>query len=80
INEAGQVVGWLLRSAYSGGRIQRPFLWEGGTMRDLGAIYGDLINEAHAVNNAGLVAGLAITAEGKPARTTLWYRGQLRLL
>jgi probable HAF family extracellular repeat protein len=52
INDLGHVVG---KSAL--GTATRGFLWRDGRMIDLGALSGQVVSEAIAVNNTGLVAG-----------------------
>src|SRR5580765_3951390 len=50
INDSGHVVG---NSAL--GTANRGFLWRNGHMIDLGALSGQVVSEASAVNNTGLV-------------------------
>jgi probable HAF family extracellular repeat protein len=52
INDLGHVVG---KSAL--GAATRGFLWRDGRMIDLGALSGQVVSEAGAVNNTGLVVG-----------------------
>jgi len=52
INDLGHVVG---NSAL--GTANRGFLWRDGHMIDLGALSGQVVSEASAVNNTGLVVG-----------------------
>src|SRR6185436_1608875 len=52
INDLGDVVG---NSAL--GSATRGFLWRNGSMIDLGALSGQVVSEARAINNTGLVAG-----------------------
>ena len=52
INDLGHVVG---NSAL--GTATRGFLWRDGHMIDLGALSGQVVSEASAVNNTGLVVG-----------------------
>jgi probable HAF family extracellular repeat protein len=52
INDVGHVVG---KSAL--GTATRGFLWRNGRMIDLGALSGQVVSEATAVNNRGLVVG-----------------------
>jgi probable HAF family extracellular repeat protein len=82
INDAGQIVG------YSRNRHghQRAVLWENGTIRDLGALPGDLGSFAADINAAGRVVGHSSCAgPGCPnlpetrQRAFLW-NGQMRNL
>ena len=52
INDFGHVVG---NGAL--GTLTRGFLWRGGRMIDLGALSGQVVSEARAVNNTGLIVG-----------------------
>jgi probable HAF family extracellular repeat protein len=52
INDFGHVVG---KGAL--GTATRGFLWRNGRMIDLGALSGQVVSEASAVNNTGLVVG-----------------------
>jgi probable HAF family extracellular repeat protein len=52
INDLSHVVGlsWV-------GTLVRAFLWRNGRMVDLGSLGGQVVAEAYAVNNSGLVVG-----------------------
>jgi len=52
INDFTHVVG---NSAV--GTLTRGFLWRAGHMIDLGALSGQVVSEARAINNTGLIAG-----------------------
>ena len=52
INDSGHVVG---NSAL--GTATRGFLWRNGNMIDLGALSGQVVSEARAINNNGLIVG-----------------------
>ena len=52
VNDLSHVVG---NSAI--GSLIRGFLWRNGQMTDLGALSGQVVSEASAVNNTGLVVG-----------------------
>jgi probable HAF family extracellular repeat protein len=52
INDFTHVVG---NSAV--GTLTRGFLWRAGRMIDLGALSGQVVSEARAISNAGLIAG-----------------------
>ena len=60
INNAGQVVGY---SRTASGK-NHAFLYEGGSMHDLGDLGGDY-SIAYAINNVGQVAGLSTNASGE---------------
>ena len=52
VNDLGHVVG-----SSASGSLTRGFLWRDGQMIDLGALNGQVVSEAYAVNNTGLIAG-----------------------
>ena len=52
VNDLSHVVG---NSAI--GSFIRGFLWRSGQMTDLGALSGQVVSEASAINNTGLIAG-----------------------
>ena len=67
----GQVVG---NSATSDSLIlpsQHAFLWNGGTITDLGVPLGGTQSWAASINSAGLVAGGSTTSSGD-FRGTVW--------
>lgn len=87
VNARGQVVGW------SGFRprpkdppepfIIRAFLWEKGSMRDLGSLPGFESSSATAINNAGQVVGelyRTYTEYRTTSRAFLWEQGQMHNL
>jgi probable HAF family extracellular repeat protein len=63
INEAGQVVGY---STYAGGGSwdYHAFLYENGTMTDLGTLVGGTESRAYAINDHGEIVGDAHTIDG----------------
>lgn len=61
INNLGVVVGWSLDSSH----VTRAFLWENGTMRDLGVFPGQP-TMAHAINDRGQV----LVSWGSPSSCT----------
>ncbi len=52
VNDLSHVVGNGLV-----GSLNRGFLWRNGQMIDLGALSGQVVSEAYAINNTGLIAG-----------------------
>ena len=68
INDAGQIVGIA-----SNGAASRAVIWEGGTVRDLGAVDGSATTGARAwgINEAGDVVGFSRSAAGV-SQATLW--------
>ena len=70
VNDSGQVVGGAMNASDQ----MRPFLWEDGSMSDLGTLGGnnkEIIHRAEAVNSSGEVVGLSYTAAGDP-HAFLW--------
>jgi probable HAF family extracellular repeat protein len=82
INERGQVVGWAdTEATYERGYvvglpIRHAFLWQNGTMRDLGTLGGET-SQAVAINERGQVVGWAETKQGD-MHVFLWQRGKMR--
>jgi len=66
INPRGQVIG----------TSQEAFLWDRGTLIDLGTLDGTQRSEAFAINPSGQVVGISRTRNGK-ARAFLWDRGTM---
>ena len=91
INDRGQVVG--SSDTGTGPTNERhAFLWENGSMKDLGTLCGDLClhgNESAAlgINNEGVIVGYsnhAIVHKGKkllsPYKAVIWKNGQIQQL
>ncbi len=71
MNDNEQVVG---TSDLPGDQYQHAFLWQKGTMSDLGTLPGDVISVGCGINNRGQVSGVSIDASGNP-RAYLWQNG-----
>lgn len=69
INDAGQVVG----GSYDASANFHAFLWQNGSMQDLGTLGGDY-SSAEAINENGQVVGTARLANGTP-HAFLWGGG-----
>ena len=76
VNERGQVAGFSLTdsvpNAVTGMPTNHPFLWENGTMRDLGTIGGTAIEMVNALNNQGQVVGSMNVAGDQSFHPFLW--------
>ncbi len=59
LNDSRQVVGWasIPGCSVNGHPCRRAFLWQQGTMIDLGLLAGDEESVARAINNAGMIVG-----------------------
>lgn len=88
INERGQIIGNRFVAVHIEGfnwaDAPHPFLWEKGTMRDLGTLAGidrswppRHQSEAVAINDRGQVVGRSDTTTG-PSHAFLWEKGRMR--
>ena len=68
INNVGQAVGWSTNAS----NYHRAFIWENGTMRDLGV--GDSWSDATDINDAGQVVGSYVPVGGG-YHAFLWQSG-----
>lgn len=74
INNSGTVVGL----SFNDNQIQRGFLWEGGSMHDLGGSLGGDYASAEGINDEGLTAGSAFLAGNTMYHAALWRQvGQI---
>lgn len=71
INSRGQVVG---TSNLAGDLTHHPFLWNKGSLIDLGTLGGDNA-EAYWINDAGAVAGRADVQGSQSHHAFLWEKG-----
>ncbi len=72
INDAGQVVG----GSYDASANFHAFLWQNGSMQDLGTLGGDY-SAAEAINENGQVVGTARLANSTP-HAFLWQNGSMQ--
>jgi len=80
VNERGQVAGWSFINTTinptTGLPTFEPFLWEHGTMQDLGTL-GGTMGFPYALNNRGQVIGISNLAGDLTGHPFLWKRGSL---
>jgi probable HAF family extracellular repeat protein len=80
VNERGQVAGWSFINATTnpttGLPTFEPFLWEHGTMQDIGTL-GGTIGYPYGLNNGGQVVGISNLAGDSTGHPFLWKRGSL---
>jgi len=78
INDSDQVVGW---AEFDVGIPGRAFLWDNGTLFDLGT-FGGKYSNANAINNLGQVVGISNYDPADPAgwRPFIWQNGVMRSL
>lgn len=72
LNDSGQVVGYNLS-----GWTQRSFLWDAGTMKDLGSISASRqMCKAYFINNSGQVTGESLSDNGQ-YHTFFWQNDSI---
>ena len=80
MNNLGQVVGWSWTSTLvssSNTSDFRAFLWQNGTMTDLGVLPGDDDgSDALAINNVGQAVGWSSRSDGR-LHAFLWQNGAM---
>ena len=74
INEAGDVVGYLVRR---GSERRQAFLWQAGKVSDLPSLPGWVRSEASAINDHGQVVGSAEDRQGR-VHAVLWEQDGVR--
>src|SRR5207245_7914924 len=62
INDRGQVVGESNTSSGS----YRAFLWQNGTMTDLGTLPGGTVSSASGINDLGQIVGVSLNESTTP--------------
>lgn len=73
INGARQVVGYDQAQGGAMG-VGHGFLWDNGTMKDLGALFDGGLSTASGLNGGGDVVGWGYAARYGPAHAVLWRR------
>jgi len=73
INNSGQVVG---TSNLAGDQTHHPFVWDRGTLTDLGTL-GGANGEAYWINDGGQIVGRADIAGSQSHHAVLWYQGAM---
>jgi probable HAF family extracellular repeat protein len=75
VNERGEVVGYAQTAVAT-----HPFLWQRGTMTDLGVLEAGAgeYGAALGVNESGQVVGYGMVDAGRAAHAFLWEHGALR--
>jgi probable HAF family extracellular repeat protein len=77
LNDRGQVVGWAETGEQGAdGTVAHGFLWQDGTMRDLGTLPGDESSSATAINERGLIIGYGSSPDADHGY--LWQNGAPR--
>ena len=76
INEAGEIVGFA-DTAPGASTLTDAFLWQDGTMTDLGTLAGDCFSGAFGINAWSQVVGQSISCDFTVFRAFLWEKGQI---
>jgi probable HAF family extracellular repeat protein len=74
INSRDQVVGWM-----QVGSVQHAYLWDGGTLQDLGTVSG-ASTMATAINDSGVVTGWGATSPTSGVSVAFRWDGQMHVL
>jgi probable HAF family extracellular repeat protein len=73
LDDAGEIVG-------AGAFANHPFdayLWRNGVATDLGAVAGDCISQATAMNSKGQIVGGSLSCDFSTLRSFLWEKGSM---
>jgi probable HAF family extracellular repeat protein len=81
INDLRQVVGFSTHdeaTCTESTGCWHAFLWENGTMTDLGALDGDVLSYAYSINNQGQIAGISNRGSSTdPWHAVVWDHGTI---
>jgi len=85
INARSQVTGWADLYPAARWTVRRAFLWSAPTgmtkVRGFDDADGNFhYSEAHGINDAGLIVGVAVLGGGPQYKATLWHRGRVSIL
>jgi len=80
INQSGQVAGYALLNtpvnSSTGIPTMHAFLWQNGTMSDLGSL-GGTVSQAAFINDSGQVIGTATLAGDQTTHSFIWQNGTM---
>jgi len=80
INQSGQVAGYSLLNtpvnASTGIPAMHAFLWQNGTMSDLGSL-GGTVSQAALINDSGQVIGTSTLAGDQTTHSFIWQNGTM---
>lgn len=69
--EAGFETTWVVGESETATGHEHAFVWNRGTMRDLGVLPGDVTSKAYSINSARVVVGFSSSHEGR-RRACMW--------